>query len=107
MKRLVITALILITVYVIYFDLNHGTLSPTQEPAIEVQASPNTSIPSFQHKVQTGDTVLLIAEDKLNKSLPVSIDQLIKDFKQLNHNLSPEDIQVGKLYYFPDYQNVQ
>ncbi|WP_445490395.1 hypothetical protein [Niallia sp. 03133] len=107
MKRLVITLLVFITIYVIYFDLNHGTLSSTQEPAIEVHATPTNSIPSFQQKVKTGDTVLLIVEDELHKNLPVSIDQLIKDFKKLNNKLSPEDIQVGKTYYFPDYENIQ
>ncbi|MGP7819074.1 hypothetical protein [Niallia sp. 01092] len=106
MKRLFTIFLVLITIYVIYFDLNHGTLTSPQEPVIEVAGAPNQSIPAFQQKVKTGDTVLLIVERELHKNLPVSIDQLIADFKKLNDNLSPEDIQVGKIYHFPDYQQV-
>ncbi|PKG21927.1 hypothetical protein [Niallia nealsonii] len=107
MKRLATTFLVLVTIYVIYFDLSHGTLNYTEKPSSSPQAVPvnsnSSAFPSFDYKVKTGDTALLIIEKQLNKNIPVTIDQLIKDFKQLNNGISPEEIQSGKIYHFPDY----
>ena len=109
MKRLFTIFICLLTIYVIYYDLNHGTLNVKEEPSIEVQAaspdSDNTGY--FEHEVKAGETVLTIMEKETSKTLPVSIDTLIEDFKQLNKGVSPEDIQVGKSYTFPDYRNHQ
>jgi len=112
MKRLAATFLVLVTIYVIYFDLSHGTLPYTQESIPASQAVPvnaddsgSSAFPSFDYKVKAGDTALLIIEKQLNKNIPVTIDQLVKDFKQLNNGISPENIQIGKVYHFPDYTN--
>lgn len=106
MKRFFITFVILVTIYVIYIDLNEGTLSSTQkqEPSIEVQASPEDSSQFFEQKVQSGDTVLSIVEQYSTGSLSVSLETVIKDFQQLNDGLKPEDIQIGKTYLFPIYK---
>lgn len=109
MKRLAATFLVLVTIYVIYFDLSHGTLTYTKETIPTSQAIPvntnSSAFPSFDYKVKAGDTALLIIEKQLNKNIPVTIDQLIKDFKKLNNGTAPEDIQIGKVYHFPDYTN--
>jgi len=110
MKKLFIIFICLLTIYVIYFDLNHGTLNVKEEPSIEVQASSGSNGNSsgyFEHEVKSGDTVLTIIEEKTSEALPVSIDRLIEDFKKMNDGISPEDIQVGKVYTFPDYSNEQ
>jgi hypothetical protein len=107
MKRLTITFIILLTFYVIYFDLNHGTLSFNQEPATEVQASPTNSLFYFKQEVKSGDTVLTIVEEHSTNPSSVSIDKLISDFKTLNNGLLPEDIQIGRSYFFPDYSTTR
>ncbi|MCE4047035.1 MULTISPECIES: hypothetical protein [Bacillaceae] len=108
MKKLFITFICLLTIYVIYFDLNHGTLNVDKEPAIEVQASSGSDSPGyFEHEVKAGETVLSIIENETSVALPVSIDTLIADFKKWNDGVSPEDIQVGKVYTFPHYINGQ
>lgn len=106
MKRFFITFAILVTIYVIYIDLNEGTLSSTQkqEPSLEVQASPEDATNVFEQKVQSGDTVLSIVEHYSAGGLTVSLDTVVKDFQQLNDGLKPEDIQIGKTYIFPIYK---
>lgn len=106
MKRFFITFAILVTIYVIYIDLNEGTLSSTQkqEPSLEVQASPEDSTNFFEQKVQSGDTVLSIVEQYSAGGISVSLETVVKDFQQLNDGLKPEDIQIGKTYIFPIYK---
>ncbi|WP_160721721.1 hypothetical protein [Bacillus sp. USDA818B3_A] len=112
MKKLLGFVLALIVIYVIYYDLTTGTLptSPPQQAdakAEDTQASApvdtDTGIPSFDAKVKPGETVISIVEHKINKSLPVSIPELIEDFQTLNKGKSPEKIQIGSTYHFPDY----
>ncbi len=54
-------------------------------------------------KVEPGETLISIVESHIEKSLPVSIDQLIEDFQTLNPGQAPEKIQIGSTYQFPDY----
>jgi len=104
MKRFFITLAVIITIYVIYIDLTKGTLNTTQEPSLEVQASPNNSIISFKQEVKAGDTVLTIVDNHSPGGLTVSLETVVSDFKLLNNGLNPEDIQTGKTYLFPKYQ---
>ncbi|CAI9388637.1 MULTISPECIES: LysM peptidoglycan-binding domain-containing protein [Bacillaceae] len=106
MKRFFITFVILVTIYVIYIDLNEGTLSSTQkqEPSIEVQASPEEAPLFFEQQVQSGDTVLSIVEEYSTGALSVSLETVVNDFQKLNGGLKPEDIQIGKSYSFPIYK---
>ncbi|WP_066257647.1 hypothetical protein [Neobacillus drentensis] len=108
MKKLFGFLLAVLIIYVIYIDLTVGTLpsSLTQQvdAKIETQTTqPKTGIPAFEAKVEPGETVISIVEHQLNKSLPVSIQDLIEDFRKLNPGESPEKIQIGSTYHFPDY----
>ncbi|MBM7651650.1 hypothetical protein [Neobacillus cucumis] len=111
MKKLIGFLLSILVIYVIYYDLTVGTLptSPAQKVDAKVeQVTPSsslnsTTIPSFDAKVEPGDTVMSIVEHRINKSLPVSITELIEDFQTLNGGKSPEKIQIGLTYHFPDY----
>ena len=106
MKRFFITFAVIVTIYVIYIDLNEGTLSSTkkQEPSLEVQASLEESPLFFEQKVQSGDTVLSIVEQYSTGGLSVSLETVVNDFQKLNDGLKPEDIQIGKTYSFPIYK---
>ncbi|MDN3018545.1 hypothetical protein PH210_20380 [Paenibacillus sp. BSR1-1] len=107
MKKLFGFLLTVLVIYVIYLDLTVGTLTPS--PAKQVDAKVETVIkkqsglPSFEAKVKPGETVISIVEHRLEKPLPVSITDLIEDFKKLNQGRNPEKIQIGSTYHFPDY----
>lgn len=104
MKRIFMILAVLITVYVIYIDLSEGTLqTKVEEPSIEVQAHQQTSLQYFQQEVQAGDTVLTIIDGYTEGGISVSLETIVKDFKSLNNNLNPEDMQIGKTYLFPTY----
>ena len=110
MKRLAIFLITILVLYVIYFDLTKGTLPNENDPVIEAMAKDNkdhidTSIPYFEEKVSSGDTVLSVVENNMNGPLSVSIDEVIADFKNLNNGLSPEKIKSGFVYKFPDYRH--
>ena len=107
MKRLALFLLSVLVIYVIYFVLTKGTLPlpAIEEPVIEAMAKNETSMPYFEKKVSSGDTVLSLVENNINGPLTVSISKVISDFKVLNNGLSPEKIKSGYLYKFPDYRN--
>lgn len=107
MKRISLFLLGLLTIYVIYIDLTAGTLpkdeSQAPEQTVTTIAIPENTIAAFEAEVEPGETLISIVEGHIKKSLPVSIDELIKDFQSLNPGQSPEKIQIGASYQFPDY----
>jgi hypothetical protein len=109
MKKIFGFLFAILIIYVIYFDLTVGTLpSNTKQVDAKVETVTKiteTDIPSFEAKVKPGETVISIVEHQIDKSLPVSIKDLITDFQKLNPGKSPEKIQIGSTYHFPDYSN--
>ncbi|MFP7297617.1 hypothetical protein [Neobacillus niacini] len=107
MKRIFLFFFGLLTIYVIYIDLTAGTLpkneSQTPEQTVATMAEPENTIAAFEAEVEPGETLISIVEGHIKKPLPVSIDDLIKDFKSLNPGETPEKIQIGVSYQFPDY----
>ncbi|MCM3114844.1 hypothetical protein M3610_06030 [Neobacillus sp. MER 74] len=108
MKKLFGFLLAVLIIYVIYIDLTVGTLpsSLTQQVDAKVEAPKlqvKSDLPSFEAKVEPGATVISIVEHQLDKPLPVSITDLIQDFRKLNPGETPEKIQIGSTYHFPDY----
>lgn len=107
MKRIFLFLFGLLTIYVIYIDLTAGTLpkDETQAPeqSIETMLKLENTIDAFEAEVEPGETLISIVENHIKKPLPVSIDELIKDFQSLNQGIAPEKIQIGSTYQFPDY----
>lgn len=104
MKRLAAFLLSALVIYVIYFDLTHGTLPVMQEQVIEAKYPDDTALPFFEREVSPGETVLSVVEKKMNGPLPVTITQVITDFSTLNNGLKPEELKFGETYRFPDYR---
>lgn len=109
MKRLGILLFILTVCYILYYDMRIGTLpmlstySKAQETASTVKTDIKETNKQYKTiEVKTGDTVLSITEEINKKEIP-SIEQVVHDFKQLNKNISPSNIQIGKSYKFPAY----
>lgn len=113
MKRLVGILFTAIVLYSIYFDLSHGTLPSaiTKDQSTTANANANTDKNEqstvFEREVKTGDTVLSIIEDELNQSISVPITEVISDFTELNNGVTPQEIQPGKSYKFPNYKEEQ
>lgn len=104
MKRLAAFLLSALVIYVIYFDLTHGTLPVIKEQIIEAKFSDDTVLPFFEKEVSPGETVLSVVEREMDGPLPVTITQVIADFSTLNNGLKPEELKFGKNYRFPDYR---
>ncbi|CAN7321108.1 hypothetical protein [Rossellomorea sp. LjRoot5] len=122
MKRMAIFFGIIILLYSVYYDLNKGTLRLLYKEAIVATSEPlvngnqreqpqepvkreedPSSLSYVEMEVKPGDTVLSLVEDLIDGSIPVSIDQVITDFEELN-DVSPAKIQIGKTYKIPNYQ---
>jgi hypothetical protein len=106
MKKLFGALITLLIFYIIFFDLKHGTLPSAEQKVEAIETVINTTtenVPFFEEKVKSGDTVLTIVENKLKAQIPVSIDEIVNDFSLLNEGITPEKIQIGKTYRFPDY----
>ncbi|WP_175991022.1 hypothetical protein [Bacillus sp. Marseille-Q1617] len=120
MKRMIIFFGIIILLYSVYYDLNKGTLHllakkpstvVTAQPQAEMKENSDTvSLPDtsgaaqmyVEMEIKPGDTVLSLVEDSLQGKLPVSIEQVVSDFEELN-NTAPGKIQIGKTYKIPLY----
>ncbi|MGR3765044.1 hypothetical protein [Rossellomorea sp. NS-SX7] len=120
MKRMIIFFGIIILLYSVYYDLNKGTLNlltknnstvvtaqpqDVQKGKIETAPLPDASDSTqtyIEMEIKPGDTVLSLVEDSLQGKLPVSIEQVVSDFEELN-NTSPGKIQIGKTYKIPLY----
>lgn len=109
MKRLFFLLVFFIILYSTYYDLTSGTLpkaaSPETTDSVEVENDRQlTNMPFQEVIVDNGYTVLSIVEHLHDGPVPASIQQIIYDFKELNPNIEPEAIQVGKSYLFPLYK---
>jgi len=104
MKQLVGVLVTVLILYSIYYDLSYGTLpAVSTEQKDEIKTVDTQKIGYFEKTVEEGDTVLSIIENQLGQSLSVPISDLVTDFKKLNKDLPPQQIQPGKKYKFPDY----
>ena len=97
MKKLFIIAIFAVVGWTSYYDMTKGTLAFIGSN--ETKAS-EPAIPFQTVHVQPGDTVLSLYE-KLNPSSTYDIDQVLRDFKKLNHGVDPNHIQIGKTYRIP------
>lgn len=111
MKKLGFLMVTIFLIYIIQYDIRYGTLIPVKAVPVSTQtaesSSPGkakTTAPYIKVKVKAGDTVLSIVEQLTHRSIPVSMDKVIADFKALNKGISPENIQIGKEYKFPVYK---
>lgn len=105
MKRLFGAIIIVLILYVIYHDLNDGTLPTENKKNDAIPVSTVTDMTYIEEVVKPGDTVLTIVKKNSQNPLPVSITKLIADFQKLNAGKKPEEIQIGENYKFPTYHN--
>ncbi|MCM2677820.1 hypothetical protein [Alkalicoccobacillus plakortidis] len=119
MKRLFICIALFIVLAGVVADLRTGSLPdqsvknstrPVQtssgQKAIETEVVEETTTEETSQEVivEPGHTVLSVIEHLHQGPVPVSIQQIIDDFKELNGSLEPDEIQIGKTYLFPIYE---
>ncbi|OIU70571.1 hypothetical protein [Rossellomorea aquimaris] len=120
MKRMFIFFGIIILLYSVYYDLNKGTLNlltekqstvATSRPqemkkenveSASLTAEPDVSQAYIEKEIKPGDTVLSLVEESLQGRLPVSIEEVVSDFEELN-NTTAGKIQIGRTYKIPLY----
>jgi hypothetical protein len=103
MKKLAVLFLTAFTLYVVYYDLKIGTLPVSSQVSTKYETHDEISYQIWE--VKPGDTVLSVVEKITNRSIPVSLTQVVDDFQALNQGMKPEEIQIGKTYKFPVYPN--
>lgn len=105
MKKLAGFLFIMLLIYSIYHDIQHGTL-PAAVSAVQVEETepPAADKSYFEKKIQPGETVLSVMEKRFDGPVPVPITTIVNDFRELNNGLDPKEIQLGKSYKFPEYR---
>ncbi|MDA7026929.1 LysM domain-containing protein [Bacillus sp. CLL-7-23] len=99
MKRLVMFLSILLTLFIIYYDLKTGTL-PEQVIPVSARTKETIATDMIEYKtvtVQPGETVMSITGDDM------STRRIINDFERLNPNVKARYIRAGVTYKFPVY----
>jgi hypothetical protein len=107
MRKLTGLLVLCFVIYIVYHDITSGTLpSATKAAASQTQSAHTGDKSSMGYKIikiKAGDTILSIMEKEKDGPIPVSIEQLIKDFETLNPGVEAESLQIGKTYKFPVY----
>jgi hypothetical protein len=109
MKRLVITILVLLIGYALFYDVTVGTLPllhtySKQKQAASVAVSKDQNSKTFKSiEIKSGDTVLSVVE-QINKKEPPSVEKVAADFRKLNPGASPNKLRIGRSYKFPLYK---
>ncbi|SHF61430.1 hypothetical protein [Ornithinibacillus halophilus] len=104
MKRFLLFLFSILFLISVYKDLSTG-IEINKEENFEVP-SINEENPSFsvvKIKIMPGDTFISIM-DNINEQNIQNFDQMIADFKSLNPNSDPYQLQVETFYYFPLYK---
>ncbi|WP_044894780.1 LysM domain-containing protein [Bacillus alveayuensis] len=108
MKKLTWFFILCFVAYIVYHDVTNGTLpAATKTAASQTQEAKTEDGDLLNYKtmkVKAGDTILSIMEKERDRPLPISIEQLIKDFETLNPGVKAESLQIGKTYKFPVYK---
>lgn len=106
MKRFFTLVVVIIVILAVRYDLTKGTIGNIEQTSTEETVTTEVPLPYFEHTVEPGDTLISIIERQTGRSLPVAIEQVIKDFQQFNHGLPPNKIQIGEQYKFPLYERI-
>ncbi|MDM5298757.1 hypothetical protein QUF51_11335 [Bacillus pumilus] len=99
MRRILFLLISLFVLFIIFFDLKHGTIPHQEDPATPVSAFHSSDQKAYKTvTVKQGQTVVSI----VHTSKP--IDEVIEDFEELNQGVKANDIRAGSTYKFPVYE---
>ncbi|AWI37381.1 hypothetical protein BA81_02410 [Bacillus safensis FO-36b] len=99
MRRILFLLISLFVLFIIFFDLKNGTIPVEENPAVPASALQTTEKKTYKNvTVKQGETVLSI----VHTSKP--LDDVIKDFEELNQGVKANEIRAGSTYKFPVYK---
>src|SRR5690625_2868551 len=103
LKSSLFTLGVFLLIMSIYHDLSKRFI-PLNNFTVNEQENNINNYTVVQIEIIPGDTLFSIHE-QLNPQISVEVDvnQLIDDFIALNPSIDPEQLVVGKKYYFPKY----
>lgn len=99
MRRILFLLISLFVLFIIFFDLKNGTIPVEENPAVPASALQTDEKKTYKNvTVKQGETVLSIVQT----SKP--LDDVIKDFEELNQGVKANEIRAGSTYKFPVYK---
>ncbi|WP_010097012.1 hypothetical protein [Ornithinibacillus scapharcae] len=106
MKKIIISILIVLLMVSIYKDLTAGTNFSNinqKENKQPFHSNISQQFSPIKVKIEQGDTLITIIE-RLNPSLnELNMDQIVEDFRYLNPTVDPNQLQINRFYFFPQY----
>ncbi|MFN2745314.1 MULTISPECIES: LysM peptidoglycan-binding domain-containing protein [Bacillus] len=99
MKRLIVFLSILLTLFIVYYDIKSGTIPQKALPVTAAAQEPAGALHYKTVTVKPGQTVFSIIGEK-----HIPADKIAQDFEALNPNVKAGSIQAGATYKFPVYQ---
>jgi len=113
MKSLIGFCLFFLILYIIYYDVSHGTLpsfkteveSIEQTEVLDVSTTPSqtNTLPFQEVTIKAGDTLISLVEKLSTTNNTLAIDTLVKDFETLNPGEQANSLIIGKKYKIPIY----
>ncbi|MCM3027657.1 hypothetical protein M3584_12325 [Bacillus safensis] len=99
MRRILFLLISLFVLFIIFFDLKNGTIPVEENPAVPASGLQTAEKKTYKNvTVKQGETVLSI----VHTSKP--LDDVIKDFEELNQGVKANEIRAGNTYKFPVYK---
>ena len=103
-KRMSFYVIILLLLISLYKDLTIGTpLFKENKSSLTPQTNQELKFSITKVSVQSGDTVLSITEQLNHQLITLDITKIIMDFKTINPEIDPYNLQTNTDYYFPLY----
>ena len=102
MKKMIACFICMLVIYSVYQDITHGSIS-TPNPVLYTSYKTPEVNQYTLIEVKRGDTVLSIMDKQLTNQSKVPLEQIKKDFIELNNGIEPTEVKQGKIYKFPLY----
>ncbi|WP_090395802.1 hypothetical protein [Natribacillus halophilus] len=94
--------------FAVYYDFSRGTLpvvdssQPAEESPTEI-AQTNVER-TVDVEIEAGQTLLSVMEQLHETGMGADMEMIKADFRLLNDNQPPEELQQGEVYTFPLYE---
>lgn len=106
-KRSLLLLLFILFIVSIYKDLSTGTFIDSKvlvNKQYNEQIATNHDFKVVKIKVNAGDTTFSIIEKINQKNLSkIDMTKILNDFKQINPQTEPSELENNTYYYFPIY----
>lgn len=88
----------------IYHDMTSGSISTNEERNTRTTTSNSLSYSIEKVQISPGETVLSIVEKYNDGGVSLNVDQILTDFRKLNPDVHPYQLEAYHYYNFPVYK---